>query len=154
MGQSSLLSGSFAQQVVREDIRHYRELVGREDRRNTMRTLTTPLLALFLAAASLSACGDEATSVEAFAPGVERSPVVADAPADEWVAGINQAGWEFHQTIEGNAISSPISLGAAFSLLRAGASEPTDAVLDGIFGFPAGDGTHTAANAVLTDLEA
>ena len=119
-----------------------------------MRTLTSPLLTLFLAAGTLSACADDATTVEAFSPGVERASVVADAPTDAWVAGINQAGWDFHRTIDGNAISSPISLGAAFSLLRAGATEPTDGVLDSIFGFPAGDGVHTAANAVLTDLEA
>ena len=47
----------------------------------------------------------------------------------------------------GNALSSPVSLGLAFSLSRAGASEDTGAVLDEIFGFPKVD-LHGAANAV------
>jgi serpin B len=47
----------------------------------------------------------------------------------------------------GNAVSSPVSLGLAFSLSRAGASEGTGAVIDDIFGFPEAD-LHPAANAV------
>ncbi len=66
---------------------------------------------------------------------------------DEWVAGVNAAGWDFHRHLDGNAVSSPLSIGVAFSLSRAGASTDTAAVLDEIFGFPE-QGSHSAANAV------
>ena len=69
------------------------------------------------------------------------------APTADWVAGTNAAGWDFHRHLVGNAVSSPVSLGLAFSLSRAGASEDTGAVLDEIFGFPEVD-LHRAANAV------
>ena len=69
------------------------------------------------------------------------------APVPGWVAGVNGAGWDFHRHLSGNAVSSPVSLGLAFSLSRAGASEDTGAVLDEIFGFPKVD-LHAAANAV------
>jgi serpin B len=49
--------------------------------------------------------------------------------------------------LAGNAVSSPISIGVAFSLSRAGASAGSAAALDEIFGFPE-EGTHQAANAV------
>ncbi len=122
----------------------------------TMRQYSLPILVLGLAAATLAGCGSEsATNVPAPDPieaTVGRTAVDPDAPTDEWVAGINQAGWNFHRTLDGNAVSSPVSLGAAFSLLRAGASEPTDTTLDNIFGFPTGQGAHTGANSVLTSL--
>ena len=81
-------------------------------------------------------------------------PTVADpvAAAAAWVAGINAAGWGFHRHLEGNAVSSPMSIGVAFSLARAGASASTGAALDGIFGFPAA-GTHSAARAVGLRLD-
>ena len=76
-----------------------------------------------------------------------------DAPADEWVAGVNDAGWGFHRDLDGNAVSSPMSIGVAFSLARAGASPDTGMTLDDIFGFPASD-PHGAANAVDLALAA
>ncbi len=85
-------------------------------------------------------------------PAVEREPVDPDAPAAEWVAGVNAAGWDFHLHLEGNAVSSPTSIGVAFSLARAGASTDTGETLDTIFGFPA-EGTHAAANAVDSALQ-
>ena len=63
------------------------------------------------------------------------------------MAGINTAGWDFHGHLAGNAVSSPLSIGLAFSLSRAGASADSAAVLDEIFGFPEA-GLHSAANAV------
>jgi len=63
------------------------------------------------------------------------------------VAGVNAAGWDFHRHLAGNAVSSPLSIGTAFSLSRAGASGDSGAVLDEIFGFPEVD-PHGAANAV------
>ena len=80
-------------------------------------------------------------------PVVERLPADPAAPADDWVAGINAAGWDFHRRLTGNAVSSPVSIGVAFSLSRAGASADSGAVLDEIFGFPEAD-LHGAANAV------
>ena len=90
---------------------------------------------------------------EPIAPVAERSAADPDAPVAAWVAGVNQAGWAFHETLEGDAVSSPVSIGVAFSLARAGASPDTGVVLDDVFGFPAAD-PHGAANAVDLALEA
>ena len=80
-------------------------------------------------------------------PVADRLPADPDAPVDAWVAGINAAGWGFHRHLEGNAVSSPMSIGIAFSMSRAGASADSAAVLDAIFGYPE-TGVHEAANAV------
>ena len=58
----------------------------------------------------------------AIEPVTDRLPADPDAPMAEWVAGVNAAGWDFHRHLGGNAVSSPISIGVAFSLSRAGAS--------------------------------
>ena len=100
------------------------------------------LLGLFTAA-----CGSSSTSTTVLEPVVDRLPADPLAPTADWVAGTNSAGWGFHRYLMGNAVSSPVSLGLAFSLSRAGASEDTGAVLDEIFGFPGVD-LHPAANAV------
>ena len=100
------------------------------------------------------AAAAENTTTTVLEPVVDRLPADPAAPADEWVAGINTAGWDFHRLLEGNAVSSPISIGTAFSLARAGASADTAEALDEIFGFPQA-GLHSAANAVdLTLAEA
>ena len=77
----------------------------------------------------------------------DRPPADPEVPTAGWVAGVNAAGWDFHRHLQGNAVSSPISIGTAFSLSRAGASADSGASLDEIFGFPE-DGLHRAANAV------
>ncbi len=100
------------------------------------------LLCLFTAV-----CSSSATNTTALAPVADRLPADPLAPTPDWVAGANAAGWDFHRHLVGNAVSSPVSLGLAFSLSRAGASEDTGAVLDEIFGFPEVD-LHPAANAV------
>ena len=87
------------------------------------------------------------TPVATVEPVLHRLPADPSAPAREWVGGVNAAGWDFHRHLEGNAISSPMSIGVAFSLSRAGASAGSGAALDMIFGFPGAD-THRAANAV------
>ncbi|MEZ5246900.1 MAG: serpin family protein [Acidimicrobiales bacterium] len=108
------------------------------------------LSSLLLAFALLGvACGTSDTAT----PTADRLPVDPVAPAEEWVAGVNAAGWGFHRSLEGNAVSSPVSIGTAFSLARAGASPDTGAVLDRIFGFPAA-GNDAAANAVDLRLSA
>ena len=83
--------------------------------------------------------------------GAGRLPADAGAPTGEWVEGVNAAGWGFHRHLRGNAVSSPVSIGIAFSLSRAGASPDSGAALDEIFGFPEG-GVHDAANAVDLSL--
>jgi len=93
------------------------------------------------------ACGNSSTTTTVLTPVADRLPADPLAPAADWVAGTNAAGWDFHRHLVGNAVSSPVSLGLAFSLSRAGASEDTGAVLDEIFGFPEVD-LHPAANAV------
>lgn len=101
-----------------------------------------------------AACGGSDTAGPSpVIPVAERSAADPDAPTGEWVAGVNRAGWEFHETLEGNAVSSPASIGVAFSLARAGASPDTGLVLDDIFGFPAVD-PHGAANAADLAFEA
>ena len=87
------------------------------------------------------------TTTTVLEPVADRLPADPDAPADDWVAGVNAAGWDFHRHLEGNAVSSPISIGVAFSMSRAGASPDSGAALDDIFGFPEAR-THQAANAV------
>ncbi|WP_420611804.1 serpin family protein [Candidatus Spongiisocius sp.] len=94
-----------------------------------------------------SACGSPDTAVVVPEPVADRAPVDPGAPAGDWVAGVNAAGWDFHRHLGGNAVSSPVSIGIAFSLSRAGASADSGAVLDEIFGFPEID-LHAAANAV------
>lgn len=128
-----------------------------------MKRLWTVAVVLALVA---SACGDDSAtgtgageppdSVASTVPvvsDVDRLPVEPDAPVSPWVDGINAAGWRLHQTLpEGNAVSSPLSIGTAFSFARGGASEDTGAVLDEIFGFPAGLDAHAAANAATSAL--
>ncbi len=80
-------------------------------------------------------------------PVADRLSADPDAPAGDWVAGVNAAGWGFHRHLEGNAVSSPMSIGMAFSLSRAGASADSGAALDDVFGFPEA-GADSAANAV------
>ena len=87
------------------------------------------------------------TTTTVLEPVADRLPADPEAPAGDWVAGINAAGWDFHRHLVGNAVSSPMSIGVAFSLSRAGASADSGATLDMVFGFPA-VGLHSAANAV------
>ena len=108
-------------------------------------TATAPATTLTAPAASTTAA--EPTVPAAIGPVTDRLLADPDAPAAEWVAGVNAAGWDFHRHLVGNAVSSPMSIGIAFSLSRVGASPDTAAVLDEIFGYPR-QGNHSAANAV------
>ena len=93
------------------------------------------------------ACAPPDTASTVLGPTTDRLPADPGAPAADWVAGVNAAGWAFHRHLEANAVSSPMSIGIAFSLSRAGASAGSGALLDRIFGFPQA-GVHSAANAV------
>ena len=109
-------------------------------------TRATPPTKTFEVPATATAIPEPAVSA-VLVPTVARQPADPEAPAGEWVAGVNAAGWEFHRLLEGNAVSSPMSIGVAFSLSRAGASADSGAALDEIFGFPV-TGVHRAVNAV------
>ena len=91
--------------------------------------------------------GTTSTTTTVLQPVADRLPADPEAPAGEWVVGINAAGWDFHRHLMGNSVSSPVSIGTAFSLSRAGASADSGAALDKIFGFPEVD-LHSAANAI------
>ena len=108
----------------------------------------TKLLGLLVVLCAIAAaCASSDTTTTVLEPVADRLLADPDAPAGEWVAGINAAGWDFHRHLTGNAVSSPASIGTAFSLSRAGASADTGATLDDIFGFPE-SGLHSAANTV------
>ncbi|MCY3577854.1 MAG: hypothetical protein OXH53_11115, partial [bacterium] len=63
--------------------------------------------------------GDTATTTAAvLEPVADRLPADPEAPVGEWAAGVNAAGWDFHRHLKGNAVSSPVSIGMAFSLSR------------------------------------
>ena len=119
-----------------------------------------PWMIFVVLALAASACGDDTavdagstTSAGAAVSGAARLPADPSAPTGAWVDGVNAAGWRLHLTLpEGNAVSSPLSIGTAFSFARGGASDDAGAVLDTIFGFPAGADAHAAANAAASDL--
>ncbi|WP_433242047.1 serpin family protein [Streptosporangium sp. CA-135522] len=107
-----------------------------------MRRLFIALLAI----ATLAACGAGESRVIT-ARGVERE-TPADAPVARTVRGLTAFG---HALLTAtakpgvNAVLSPLSVGYAYGVARAGAAERTGAELDRIFGFPA-EGPHTSFN--------
>ena len=110
--------------------------------------MLTRLLGLMVLVCSvLVACDSSDTTVTVSEQVADRLPADPEAPTGDWVVGINRAGWDFHRHLIGNAVSSPVSIGFAFSMSRAGASADTAVVLDRIFRFPKED-PHRAANTV------
>lgn len=79
-----------------------------------------------------------------------RQPADPDTPFEEWIARANDAGWEYHRTLEGNAVSSPMGAGSAMSLLRLAAGDDDAAadVLHSVLGFPSSD-VHSASNTAV-----
>lgn len=101
-----------------------------------------------------AACGtSEPTAPPLLESSATRLAADPAAPQEEWIAGVNAAGWDFHRGLQGNAVSSPLSIGLAFSLARAGASPASASILDKIFGFPE-TGNDAAANAAGLALAA
>lgn len=98
----------------------------------------------------LGACGSGSEVVDA---GAHRQSPDPAAPSAQWAAGVDAAGWAFHRTSTGNTVSSPVSIGTAFSYARAGASPDPAQALDTIFQFPT-EGRDAAANDVISALAA
>src|SRR5690606_9373592 len=53
----------------------------------------------------------------------------------------------------GNTVLSPLSVATAFAMVSAGADEPTEAQIAGVFGFPEQDRLHEAMNALTAALD-
>src|SRR5581483_4508471 len=71
---------------------------------------------------------------------VSPAPVSKNAPVAATVAGLNDFATRFYAaaaTPGQNFVFSPLSIGYAFAMLRAGAKGGTAAQLDKVFGFPA-----------------
>ncbi len=79
----------------------------------------------------------------------ERSELSVEAPVDELVGGLNNAGFDLWRTqpAEGNLVFSPASIGHALLMARAAADEVTGADIDDAFGLPEGLAAHQAWNA-------
>ncbi|MGH4006966.1 MAG: serpin family protein [Pseudonocardiaceae bacterium] len=81
------------------------------------------------------------------AQGVPRE-VPRHAPVEQTVAGLTKFGHDLY-TVAGapakNTVISPLSIGYAFGMARAGAAGQTAGQLDQVFGFPA-SGPHSALN--------
>ena len=81
------------------------------------------------------------------AEGVERATPPDDAPVAEVVAGLTRVGHALaERATTTNWVCSPLSLGYAFGMARAGAGGETAAEIDRVFGFP--ERTHEAFNAI------
>ncbi len=81
------------------------------------------------------------------AQGVSRE-VPRDAPVEQTVNGLTRFGHDLYMAAADpakNTVISPLSIGYAFGMARAGASGQTASQLDRVFGFPA-SGPHAAFN--------
>ncbi|MGS2648493.1 serpin family protein [Streptosporangium sp. LJ11] len=110
------------------------------------------LLPALLAVAALSACAmTESSAITA--KGVKRE-VPKDPPVAETVRGLTSFGHAlFAATAKpgANTVLSPLSIGYAFGLARAGATGATATELDAVFGFPS-EGPHTSLNTLTRQI--
>ncbi|MGJ6964730.1 serpin family protein [Streptosporangium sp. G11] len=110
------------------------------------------LLPALLAVAALSACAmTESSAITA--KGVKRE-VPKNPPVAETVRGLTSFGHAlFTATAKpgANTVLSPLSIGYAFGMARAGAAGDTATELDEVFGFPSG-GPHTSLNALTRQI--
>lgn len=113
-----------------------------------MRRLFTALLAV----AALAACGTPQARVIT-AKGVARE-IPAEPPVEETVRGLTAFGHALLAATArpgANAVLSPLSIGHAYGMARAGAGGGTGSELDEVFGFPA-QGPHTSFNALTRQI--
>ncbi|MDV6012250.1 serpin family protein [Haloechinothrix sp. LS1_15] len=88
----------------------------------------------------------------------DRLSPAEDAPVEAAVAGLRSFTGDYTEALasrqdteaQPNTVYSPISLGYAFAMLRAGATGDTAAQLDDVFGFP--EGVHEAYNALSAEI--
>ncbi|GAA4191311.1 serpin family protein [Streptosporangium oxazolinicum] len=110
------------------------------------------LLPALLAVAALSACAMTDSSAVT-AKGVKRE-TPKDPPVAETVRGLTSFGHALFAATASpgaNTVLSPLSIGYAFGLARAGAAGTTATELDALFGFPSG-GPHTSFNALTRQI--
>lgn len=110
------------------------------------------LFPALLAVAALSACAMTEPSA-IIAKGVKRE-TPENPPIAETVRGLTSFGHALFTTAVppgNNAVLSPLSIGYAFGVARAGASGNTATELDEVFGFPA-EGPHPSLNALTRQL--
>ncbi len=109
-------------------------------------------VAVLLAAGCESSSGPEPG--ELFAQNVARETAPEGAPIAETVSGLTRFGFDLYQAVSApdqNVVLSPLCVGYAFALARAGAAGETAAQIDQVLGFP-GAGVHDALNALTAQL--
>ncbi|MEM7271975.1 MAG: serpin family protein [Actinomycetota bacterium] len=110
----------------------------------------------------VAACGSDGSAAggtgEVVGPsdGLQRAPIVADAPVDDLVAGFTDGGFDLlrAQPANDNLVFSPLSIGHALLMARGAADAPTAAAIDRTFGLPSGiaaDDAWNALDAMLAD---
>jgi serpin B len=112
-------------------------------------------IVLALVAALAAGCGTSGPSVDRplMAQNVAREAPQTGAPVDATVDGLTRFGYDLYRQVArpgDNVVLSPLCVGYAFALARAGAKGETAAQLDRVFGFP--DGVHDALNAMTRQI--
>ncbi|HKR50767.1 MAG TPA: serpin family protein [Pseudonocardiaceae bacterium] len=115
-------------------------------------TRFTALLAGLTAVLLMVTCGrppGDHTAADGvlLAQGVSRE-MPRNAPVEQTVAGLTKFGHDLYTVVADptkNTVLSPLSIGYAFGMARAGAGGQTASQLDHVFGFPA-SGPHAAFN--------
>ena len=114
------------------------------------RSATTRWIAAALIAVPAAGCG-RATPADPplRAADVPREAPDPRSPVEATVAGVTAFGYDLYRQVAEpgqNVVLSPLCVGYAFALARAGAAGETAAQLDRVFGYPAG--VHDAYNAI------
>ena len=118
--------------------------------------MAVALLVTGLVAGLVGGCGgqDDVGPPLLVAKGVEREQPPGDAPVAETVEGVSRFGYDLFQIVarpDENVVLSPLSVGYAFAMARAGANGETAAQIDKVFGFPP-SGVHGAFNALSRQI--
>jgi len=112
------------------------------------------VVAAGLVLATMAACGGAPPIPTLTVAGVERQQPAADAPVGDVARALTALGYQLETTAfpsGGNSVMSPLSIGYAFAMARAGAGGATAAQLDRVLGFPP-TGLHDAFNAITRKL--
>jgi serine protease inhibitor len=112
------------------------------------------VVAVGLVLATMAACGGAPPIPTLTVAGVERRQPAADAPIGDVARALTTLGYQLETTAfpsGANSVMSPLSIGYAFAMARAGAGGETAAQLDRVLGFPS-IGLHDAFNAITRKL--